>query len=354
MNIILESGLILIIALVLILPITVHFIERNLEAFLFVMGICAATLSHVWGTQPVWSSALVLKALEEPMLISLAVLIIGIVIYFLKSKLDVFMGGIEKTVGLRIFSFLLITVLGLLSSVITAIMAAIILSEAVNLLKYDKKYEIKIVVLGCYAIGLGAALTPIGEPLSTICVSKLRGEPYYADFFFLFRLLGVYIIPGVLVMGIMGYFMKPPKREVTGNRTLYEHEKEHLSTVIVRAIKVYVFIAALVLLGEGFKPIVDNYIVKLSSSALYWINMISAVMDNATLAAAEISPVMSIFQIKYILMGLLVSGGMLIPGNIPNIISAGKLRISSKEWAKAAVPLGLVMMVVYFIVFLLH
>ena len=48
-------------------------------------------------------------------------------------------------------------------------------------------------------------------------------------------------------------------------------------------------------------------------------------------------------------MGLLIAGGMLIPGNIPNIISAGKLGISSKEWAKLGVPLGLVLMAIYFV-----
>ena len=49
-------------------------------------------------------------------------------------------------------------------------------------------------------------------------------------------------------------------------------------------------------------------------------------------------------------MALLIAGGMLIPGNIPNIISANKLRITSKEWAKLGLPLGAVIMVVYFIV----
>lgn len=49
-------------------------------------------------------------------------------------------------------------------------------------------------------------------------------------------------------------------------------------------------------------------------------------------------------------MGLLIAGGMLIPGNIPNIISVGKLGITSKEWAKLGVPLSVVIMVVYFVV----
>jgi len=55
-------------------------------------------------------------------------------------------------------------------------------------------------------------------------------------------------------------------------------------------------------------------------------------------------------QINAALMGLLIAGGMLIPGNIPNIISAGKLGITSKEWAKLGVPLGVVIMVVYYVV----
>jgi predicted cation transporter len=57
---------------------------------------------------------------------------------------------------------------------------------------------------------------------------------------------------------------------------------------------------------------------------------------------------MSLIQIKSALIGLLIAGGMLIPGNIPNIICAGKLRIKSSEWAKFGVPLGLVVMMVYF------
>ena len=48
---------------------------------------------------------------------------------------------------------------------------------------------------------------------------------------------------------------------------------------------------------------------------MYWINIVSAVLDNATLAAAEISPAMDTTTISNILMGLLISGGMLIPGN---------------------------------------
>ena len=101
---------------------------------------------------------------------------------------------------------------------------------------------------------------------------------------------------------------------------------------------------ALIFLGAGFKPFIDAYLTKVSSQALFWVNMVSAVLDNATLAAAEIGPTLSEAQIKSALLGLLIAGGMLIPGNIPNIIAAHALHIKSTEWAKLGVPLGLVMM----------
>jgi predicted cation transporter len=58
---------------------------------------------------------------------------------------------------------------------------------------------------------------------------------------------------------------------------------------------------------------------------------------------------MTHLQVQAILMGLLISGGMLIPGNIPNIIAAGKLSIRSREWAREAIPIGAILLVIYFL-----
>jgi predicted cation transporter len=44
---------------------------------------------------------------------------------------------------------------------------------------------------------------------------------------------------------------------------------------------------------------------------------------------------------------------MLVPGNIPNIVAAGRLKITMKEWAVIGVPMGLVLMVIYFVILLL-
>ena len=147
-------------------------------------------------------------------------------------------------------------------------------------------------------------------------------------------------------MGVLGALLtgKAAKEECI---TAVE-DSETLRDVVMRAAKVYIFVMALLLLGAGMKIIIDKYFIAIPSEVLYWVNMLSAILDNATLTAAEIAPSLTIGQITAALMGLLIAGGMLVPGNIPNIISANKLGITSKEWARLGVPLGLVLMLVYF------
>jgi predicted cation transporter len=334
------AGLFLILALVLTLPFLVKKIEEELELFLFLMGCVALTLTKQW------SGTLVEEALVEPVKITAAVLIAGFLFRSIQKPLTENIGRMVRATGIRSFVFLLIVALGFLSSAATAIVTSIILVEIINCLKLDRKTEIRIVVLTCFSIGLGAALTPIGEPLSTIVIAKLKGEPYHADFFFLFRHLKGYVLIGIASFGLLGMMFTSPGPQ--GAPRLSEGRNESAKDILLRTGKVYLFVMALVFLGTGFKPIIDAFILKISYRGLYWINTVSAVLDNATLAAAEMSPNMSILQIKAALLGLLISGGMLIPGNIPNIISAGKLKIKSSEWARFGVPLGLAFMCVYF------
>lgn len=346
----LEISLILIVVLVLFLPLSVHLVERNLEAFLFLMGVLAVSFSHYLGSESLWSGHLVGEALKDPLMITAAVLVFGLIIFYFKVHVTGSIVNIERKLGSKLFALVLVVLLGLFSSIITAIISAIILVEVVGALKLSKEYELKLVVLGCFSIGLGAALTPIGEPLSTIAVSKLKGEPYNAGFFFLAEHLGWFIIPGILGLGVIGWFIEPSVRQGGRDTGLKDTDKETFKDIFIRSFKVYIFIVALVLLGTGFKPIIDKYVISLPVEALYWLNSISAVVDNATLTAAEISPKMELKQIQSILLGLLLAGGMLIPGNIPNIIAAGRLKITSRQWARIGVPLGLLLMVIYFIV----
>lgn len=355
-----HGGLLVILLIVLIGPFRVRVIEHNLEVSLFICGVAALTLAGyttIQGEVTGWSLKIVEEALTAPLRITdiagipvgivQIVLIIGLIIHFWHAPIHRVIGEISRLLPLHALIFLIIVGLGFLSSVISAIIAAIILIEVICALPISRDAQIKITVISCFSIGLGAALTPLGEPLSTIVISKLAGPPYYASFNFLLAMLGLYLLPGILAFGILGAMVQ---QRINNNGAVVACEvyQETLQEVVIRAVRIFCFIMALIFLGEGFKPIILTYIIHIPSEALYWVNSVSAVLDNATLTAAIISPALTELQIRSSLLALLVSGGMLIPGNIPNIIAAGKLRITSKEWAKIGVPVGIVAMAIYF------
>jgi len=338
--------LILIFLVILLLPLLVKRVEHNLELFLLVLGSTTLVLSHVLGPEPLLTARLIESAFLEPINLTIATLVFGLAFRALRDGLKKRIVLIEERLGPRTFAFLLIFVLGLISSIITAIIAALILCEIVSAINLDRKYETRLVVFACFAIGMGAALTPIGEPLSTIAVAKLRGGALDGDFMMLMRVFGWYIIPGLILISLAGGFFRGTT--VNPAESLTEDIEEPFTHIALRAFKVYIFVMALVLLGAGFKPLIDLYISKMPAPILYWVNITSAILDNATLAAAELGPHMTAAQVKGIIMGIIISGGMLIPGNIPNIIAASKLRISSRDWAVVGVPFGFVLMALYF------
>jgi predicted cation transporter len=345
-------GLCLVVLLVLILPFITKKVEENLELFFLIMGVCAVTIASLWS----WE--LVIEAVKAPVVIGSVpvgifqvVLVFGLLIHFYNKAFCRGILTIASKLGWRLFTFLLILLLSIVCSVVSIIVAAVLLSEIIAALPLHKMEKVKFAVVACFALGLGAVLTPVGEPLSTILVSKLAGPPFHADFFFPLRVFGIFILPGILVISLFGAFFIGRGIDLKH----FSHEVEYtesLKSVILRAIKVYFFVAALVFLGEGMKPLIVWYIVHVPSWILYWINMVSAILDNATLTAMEIGPTMALPQIIGIIMGLLIAGGMLIPGNIPNIVAAARLKINMKEWALIGVPIGLVIMAVYFVIML--
>lgn len=334
------TGLTVILLLVLFLPFTLRLVEKNLEVFLFIMGLLAA-----WISQQL-NGDLFITAFKDPIHITSAVLIAGLLFRWLQNPIERGILDLSKAMPFRLFLAVSVIFLGLISSIITAIIAAIVLVVLISVLKLERKYELRLVVLACFSIGMGAALTPIGEPLSTITTSKVN-----ADFFYLLRLIGRDVIPAIILFGVLASIVVKPNIKQT-NDTLASKKESYLQ-IVIRSVKIYLFVMGLTLLGAGFEPFIEEFLLGLSPYVLYWINMISAILDNATLASAEISPAMDEPTIRAILLGLIISGGMLIPGNIPNIIAAGKLNITSTEWARFGVPVGLIAMAVYFVVILL-
>lgn len=341
-QIVLLSFLILI---VLFLPLTFHKVEENLEAFLFGCGAVAVTISNMWS----WH--LILTALKDPIKITLAVLIAGLLFKQFNKHLQKLTQYAVKKIGLRWTLFFIVIVLGFTSSIITAIIAALILAEITVMLPLERAGRTKLVVFSCYAIGMGAVLTSIGEPLGTVVISKLAGPPHNAGFFYLIEHVGWFVAGGVLFMaGFASSIREGTIQHAPGAHAVAQGGDHSVKGICIRSGKVYLFVMALTLLGDGLKPLAMQTISHLSAGWLYWINMLSAVLDNATLAAIEVTPAISDRTLTFLLMSLIVSGGMLIPGNIPNIICASKLGIKSKEWVKSAFGLGLLLLIAYFVI----
>src|SRR5699024_2455470 len=142
-------GLTIILLLVLLLPFT-KLVERNMEVFLFIMGVLSVIVSQVMD----WE--LIKEALLHPINITIAVLVAGLLFRWFQAPIEKGILMMSDAVPYRLFIALLVIVLGLLSSLITAIVAAVILVSVISVLKLDRQSEIRLVVLACYAIGMGA------------------------------------------------------------------------------------------------------------------------------------------------------------------------------------------------------
>jgi predicted cation transporter len=324
---------IVILILLLFGPLAVHFIEENIEAYIFIIGVVATLIGSGFDRH------LVLKAAEEPTMITLAVVIAGIVFGFTRKRLDIVFARLRGRISRPVLAAVSVLVLAVLSSVITAIVAALVLVEMIGLLHLQDEERTPVTVAACFAIGLGAALTPIGEPLSALAASALN-----LPFMGLFDLLAPWVLPGVLVASLAtGFFARGDYQEV--GVQLYVRETP--LTAIIQGVRVYFFVAGLVLVSNAYAATAARVVDALSNDALFWINTVSAALDNATLVALEVHN-MTLPRAREAIIALLVSGGMLIPGNIPNIVSAGALKISSTAWGRIGIPIGLVGLGIYF------
>src|SRR4249920_3681772 len=216
----LTFGLTIIFSVVLVGPFLNKWVESNLEIFLFVMGAVSATLSNAW------TSEVIHEGFVAPINITLAVLVAGVLFHYTRRFLDRGMRRVLITVPLPAIVCAGIVILGLLSSIISAIIAALLLVELITVLPLHRHAEVNLTIIACFAIGLGAALTPLGEPLSTIVVSKLSGPPFHAAFFYLAKLLAPYVVPAVILLGVAAILLVEEKPEDTGESLAADAEEE--------------------------------------------------------------------------------------------------------------------------------
>jgi len=324
----------------LVWPFVSRWVESHLELFLLLVGAVAVTISGSW------SGEFVKQTLSYPVNVAFIVLVVSVIFNnysrYIFRVLFLFFRALEPR-----YSFaLLIFLLGICSSLISVTVAALVLAEVLKVVNLERDATIKITVFACYAIGLGAILLPLADPLGLIISKALSGAPHYADFFFLLRHFFWWIGPTIALLAVAGGYAA--RHAGTTLPMQIREDKESYNSILRRTLHIYMFVAALHLISTGLRPLAQSTIPHLGGKILFFANTVSVMIDNATLAAIEITPAISLTDLTYMIIGLAAFGSMLVQGNLPNIVAAEKLGIKSREWACLAVPTGLVLMCGYF------
>ena len=139
-------GLLVVLILILLLPLTVKKVEDNLEIFLFIMGFLAIIISKSISVH------FILEVLENHFLymISAAVLIGGFLFRYVNKHIQKLVENILAHIPLKLFISIMIIFIGLISSMITAIIAALLLVEIIELLPVSRKNKIRINIISCF------------------------------------------------------------------------------------------------------------------------------------------------------------------------------------------------------------
>ncbi len=327
-------------ALLVLGPVLSRRIEEHIELFFLVIGAVAMTLARAWHWEVAGHAAVV------PLGITATVFVADVVFGRIRKQMEGALAWIQARISRRLLSGVAVLLIALLSAVLTAVVAALILAEVIELMRLGPRTRIRVAVAGCFAIGLGSSLTPLGGPLSTLAANGLG-----MGFSGLFAMLAPFVVPGVLVCAIAAGLVASDEEseDALAAAPTVILIRESVARALLRGLEIYAFIVGLVLVGDAFAPLAGRYVPLISRSALYWANTLSAAMDNATLVALEMRA-MDPTRAREALIALLIAGGMLIPGNVPNIVAAAALRISAGDWAKIGIPAGLLLLGIYFVV----
>ncbi len=332
----------IVVANLLVWPLTSRWVESHLEIFLLMVGAAAVTISGGWSVDFIY------ETLQYPVNVAFIVLVVSVIFNnysrYIFRVLFAFFRKLEPQYSFALLVFLL----GITSSLVSVTVAALVLAEVLKVVNLERSSTVRITVFACYAIGLGAVLTPLAEPLGLIINNALTGAPHFADFFFLMRHFFVWIAPAILLLSAAAGYSA--RHAGTTMQMHIREDKETYGSMLRRTWHIYMFVAALNLISAGLRPLAQSTITHLGGKVLFLANAVSVIIDNATLAAIEIVPTISMNDLIYMVIGLAAFGSMLVQGNLPNIVAAEKLGIKSREWASIAVPTGFVLMGGYFIV----
>ncbi len=325
----------------LVWPLVSKWVENHLEIFLLLVGVVAVTITGGWSINFIY------QTFNAPVNVAFIVLVVSVIFNYYSRYifrvLFILFRYFEPQYSFAILVFLL----GITSSIFSVTVAALLLAEVLQVVNLEHSQTVKVTVYACYAIGLGAFLLPLAEPMGLIIYNQLASGPHKADFFFMLRHFFWWIAPGIGVLALAaGYAVRNTNTQI---QLHIREDKEDYKSMLRRTWHIYLFVAALHLISTGLRPFAQSTVAHLSGKILFWANSASVIIDNATLAAIEVTPTVTMANLTFMVMGLVAFGSMLVQGNLPNIVAAEKLGIKSREWARVAVPVGIVLTVVYFV-----
>lgn len=326
----------------LVWPLASKWVESHLEIFLLGIGALAVTISGAWSREFVY------ETLNAPVNVAFIVLIVSVIFTNYSRYIFRVLFAFFKRVEPRFSFAVLIFLLGMTSSLVSVTVSALVLAEVLKVVNLERDTTVRVTVFACYAIGLGAVLTPLAEPMGLVINNALSGPPHNADFFFLMRTFFWWLAPAVLALACAAGFAV--RKSGTAVQMHIREDRDSYKSMLIRTGHIYMFVAALNLISTGLRPLAQSTITHLGGKVLFLANVVSVIIDNSTLAAIEIVPNISDKDLVYMVIGLAASGSMLVQGNLPNIVAAEKLGIKSREWAKVAVPTGIWLMGAYFVV----
>src|SRR5271155_3645230 len=140
-----HASALVILALLLFGPIAVAKIEHNIELYCLALGVRAPLLSNGFTRE------LILEALHEPVAISVAVIVAALLFGWARPGLDRVFRRLRRRVSRPVLTGASIFVIACVSSVITAIVGALVLIEVIGLLHFAGEKRVRVTVAGCFA-----------------------------------------------------------------------------------------------------------------------------------------------------------------------------------------------------------
>lgn len=241
-----ELGLIPIFAATLLGPLLVKKVEQNIEAFLFLMGVCAVAISRSWHI------GLVEEATQEPIIVGivLSVLAAGLIAHYIGPH---FLRGINNALidgmTMKVIFLEIVVVLGLSAIIITPILPFFLLVETANHLPLTRKTRAKLTIMASISICLGAVLALVETPHSTIAITKMQGALPSINVLPL-ELQSLYIILCILALGLISVFFIEEK--VTALEIQTSESRAGLKNIAIWSAKACMFAGAILLVGLVF------------------------------------------------------------------------------------------------------